>query len=324
MTTVYIKEQGAYIHKSGNHITITLEGQKLCELPLADITTVVLLGNVQLSTQSAALLMRRGIDIHYLSSNYTYRGSLLSPNSPNIFVKLAHFNRYRDFKFREIMARNFIRGKVNNQISHLRKSLWGKQNTFCSQMIEKMLQQVERLDEISGVDSLMGIEGVCAFYFKCIPYLLKNTYDFKGRERKAKDPLNSLLNLGYAFIGNELYSIIITKSLEPMLGFLHGVKHGRRSLVFDLMEEFRQPVIDRFSIMLLNKGIIKESDFVKNQFLMKLDEECFKTYCYQYEKYMEKPRAPNNKNFRELMKNQVENLRKTILEGVPYECYKFY
>ena len=42
--------------------------------------------------------------------------------------------------------------------------------------------------------------------------------------------------------------------LEPFAGFLHVDRSGKPSLVLDLMEEFRQPVVDRAILSWLNKG----------------------------------------------------------------------
>ena len=42
--------------------------------------------------------------------------------------------------------------------------------------------------------------------------------------------------------------------LEPFAGVLHVDRSGKPSLVLDLMEEFRQPVVDRAILGWLNKG----------------------------------------------------------------------
>src|SRR5438093_1977470 len=45
------------------------------------------------------------------------------------------------------------------------------------------------------------------------------------------------------------------KSLEPFAGFLHVDRPGKPSLVLDLVEEFRQPVVDRAVLSALNLGM---------------------------------------------------------------------
>jgi len=47
---------------------------------------------------------------------------------------------------------------------------------------------------------------------------------------------------------------VMNAGLEPFAGFLHVERSGKPSLVLDLMEEFRQPVVDRPILSWLNKG----------------------------------------------------------------------
>ncbi len=49
--------------------------------------------------------------------------------------------------------------------------------------------------------------------------------------------------------------------LDPYLGFLHQMDHGRVSLALDVMEPFRAPVADRLVLKLFNKRVIQAQDF---------------------------------------------------------------
>jgi CRISPR-associated protein Cas1 len=57
MNTIYINEQGAYVHKSEEHILVTSEGRKIFEFPLNEVKNIVLVGNVQISTQALTLFI---------------------------------------------------------------------------------------------------------------------------------------------------------------------------------------------------------------------------------------------------------------------------
>src|SRR5437763_130357 len=43
--------------------------------------------------------------------------------------------------------------------------------------------------------------------------------------------------------------------LDPFAGFLHVDRPGKPSLVLDLVEEFRQPIVDRVVIAHVNLGV---------------------------------------------------------------------
>jgi CRISPR-associated endonuclease Cas1 len=53
---------------------------------------------------------------------------------------------------------------------------------------------------------------------------------------------------------------IVLAGLDPYAGFMHVDRPGKPSLTLDLIEEFRQPVVDRSVIGLINKGVKLEQD----------------------------------------------------------------
>jgi CRISPR-associated protein Cas1 len=47
---------------------------------------------------------------------------------------------------------------------------------------------------------------------------------------------------------------VLNAGLEPFAGFLHVDRPGKPSLVLDLVEEFRQPAVDRVALAHVNLG----------------------------------------------------------------------
>lgn len=82
---------------------------------------------------------------------------------------------------------------------------------------------------------------------------------FAGRaHRGATDSVNTLLNYGYGILYAQVWTALTLAGLEPFGGFLHVDRPGKPSLVLDFIEEFRQPIVDRTVIALLNKGFAVE------------------------------------------------------------------
>src|SRR5207248_8007396 len=79
--------------------------------------------------------------------------------------------------------------------------------------------------------------------------------EFLGRaSRGAQDEVNSLLNYGYGILYAQVWGAVLNAGLEPFAGFLHVDRPGKPSLVLDLVEEFRQPIVDRVVIAHVNLG----------------------------------------------------------------------
>jgi CRISPR-associated protein Cas1 len=89
--------------------------------------------------------------------------------------------------------------------------------------------------------------------------MLPDRLGFEGRshyssKEGAPDAVNAALNYGYGILTSHVWGAAMNAGLEPFAGFLHVDRSGKPSLVLDLMEEFRQPVVDRAILGWLNKG----------------------------------------------------------------------
>ncbi len=78
--------------------------------------------------------------------------------------------------------------------------------------------------------------------------------------RSAADPVNALLNYGYALAEAECRLAAIAVGLDPGLGVVHTDKKNRDSLALDLLEPLR-PVVERHVLQLLAVRHFRAGDF---------------------------------------------------------------
>jgi CRISPR-associated protein Cas1 len=76
-----------------------------------------------------------------------------------------------------------------------------------------------------------------------------------------------MLNYGYGILYSQVWGAVLNAGLEPFAGFLHVDRPGKPSLVLDLVEEFRQPVVDRVVITHINLGerVAMEGGFIDQE-----------------------------------------------------------
>jgi len=79
----------------------------------------------------------------------------------------------------------------------------------------------------------------------------------------ASDPINALLNYGYAILESIVKKDINTIGLDVSIGYLHEIDHSEHPLVYDLQELFRY-VVDNSVIELLETKL-KKSDFITTE-----------------------------------------------------------
>jgi CRISPR-associated protein Cas1 len=165
------------------------------------------------------------------------------------------------------------------------------------------------------ITEVMGIEGICAkYYWSCFKELVKHPVFMRREYRPAPDYINALLNLGYAFLSNEIMTCLIAKRFDPEIGFLHSIHYGRNSLALDIMEEFRATFIDRWVLGLVNKNQLKAEHFLNLNDDYRLTDDGFHKFCILYHQHV----IP----WRELFHEQAKKLKNSLITGESYEPYR--
>ena len=104
------------------------------------------------------------------------------------------------------------------------------------------------------VPALMGYEGSTSVaYWRAFGVLIGDEL-FKRETQNASDAINQALNYGYAFIYHRVQSALLKVGVNIYNSFLHVPQANKPTLVFDMVEPFRQPVVDREVISILNLG----------------------------------------------------------------------
>lgn len=70
-----------------------------------------------------------------------------------------------------------------------------------------------------------------------------------------------MLSLGYTLLHNHVYAFTNVVGFDPYCGYYHQPKHGHAALASDLMEEFRQIIVDGYVLTLVNNKRIGAEDF---------------------------------------------------------------
>jgi CRISPR-associated protein Cas1 len=261
MSVIYVREQGATIRKQGEQLRVTLNNRELFIIPLANLEQVILLGNVQLTTQAAILLLRSGVDVVFMSQYGKYRGRLLTLESK--FAKLRHLQlRFCDDEARSLaVARSIVMGKVQNQRVIMQRR--AAEGGAAQRAVDGMMRMLRQANTTQTLDQLRGFEGkAAAFYFEAVRTYFSPEWGFKERAyHPPPDPANGLLSFAYTLLLKDVEAKIQLVGLDPYLGFFHALAYDRPSLALDLMEEFRPTLADVVVLNLVSSGKITLQDF---------------------------------------------------------------
>jgi len=268
-TTVYVREQGAVVRKRGERLVVTKGFDELMDLPLLHVRQVALVGNVQLTTQAAAMLLQHDVDVVFFSQYFKFRGRLVSTGSK--FAQLRHdqLRAMMDEEKPLVLARQVVLGKLRNQRvilqRYLAKDGAGTAAGVLRRGVDGIAAMVDGAQQTDSLDSLRGYEGKAgAFYFAGLRGLLDPGWGFERRAYyPPPDPINAVLSLGYSLLLKDMMAAVQLVGLDPYLGFFHVIEYGRPSLVLDVMEEFRPILVDSLVLELVNRRRLTPEDFVK-------------------------------------------------------------
>lgn len=220
---------------------------------------------VTISSDLIEELCLRGITLHFLSGmNKPYAMVTSHMLTATIEARREQIEAIKDQRSLEL-SKAIVFGKITNQERLLR--YFGKYIKGADlerfKTIESLTKELRKLREkvktIIGNhinekrNTLIGIEGTAGRLYWDRD--IDPKVEFFGRQTKgAIDPLNSLFNYGYGILYSTVWGSLVNAGLEPFAGFLHVDRPGKPSLVLDLIEEFRQPVVDRVVIAHVKLG----------------------------------------------------------------------
>jgi CRISP-associated protein Cas1 len=261
MTTVYVQEQGAKVHKRDNQMLVTKHGQSLQVVPLAKVDQLVLMGRgVQISTAALVDLLTR--DIPVLITNQ--QGSTLYAS---LTRGVSRFGALRTQQMYLVhaperalaLAQAMLTAKLTNQRALLATTGWPS----AAAAMRVIAQQQTSLAAAPTIDMVRGYEGAAAAaYFGAWKIALPKMWGFGGRAfYPPPDPLNALLSFGYTLALNEVLTAVQLTGLDPYLGTFHVIEPGRPSLALDLLEEFRPLLVDRLVLELVRTQTITPTQF---------------------------------------------------------------
>jgi len=328
MSTLYLTEQGSKLRKTSKRLVVEKYGTTLLEVPAYGIDRLLIFGAVQLSTQAISFLLDSGIEVSFLSMNGRLKGKLTPVQSKNVFLRLAQYDRYKDDEFKLMIARSIIEAKLKNQRTLILRYQRNHPGIDFTSELDTIDNALSSLPHKKAISSIMGLEGASTgAYFRCYARMLSQNFVFEKRTRHPPlDPVNALLSLGYVLITNEIAALVEAAGFDPFIGFLHGLRYGRQSLPLDLVEEFRHPVVDGLVQTVINSGSIKEADFHKeNKGAVFLNKDALKRFLSFYEERMEKQflyRENDSETcYRKLLRDQVENMERAVLNGEQYQPF---
>ena len=258
-----LSSYGYRISKKGDLLVIKRASGEKLEVSVGNIGQIVAFARgLSLSGDAINLMLRHGVNLILVSRNRPL--GILQAFRRGTHVKLKKEQVYAQMDNRAVaIAKSIVYGKISNQIEllrQIRRNRLRRKPDISSRVlniynnIKDILREVERIDlDIDNYrEKLLVREAEASrLYWEAISTILPEEIGFKCRKKRFEnpdDPFNLSLNYLYTLLASQIWSCIELSGLDPWLGYFHVDNNRRPSLVMDLMEEFRQPVVDKILI----------------------------------------------------------------------------
>lgn len=266
---LYVQQPGARVGKKGDLLVISIENEPDREVPVGEVSELVLAGPVSLSTPALHALVKEEIPIAWMSSGFWFIATTGARGPRSAHAREGQYAARADAFRRLLFARDLVRAKLRNQRTIMRRN-WRGNEAEREHATETLKRLADRATKAAGLPELLGVEGEgAAVYFRALPALFTDrvatlpAFSFERRSRRPPaDPVNACLSLCYALLTRTCATALEIAGLDPWAGLYHADRPGRPALALDFMEPLRPILADSTVLTALNNGELAPADFI--------------------------------------------------------------
>lgn len=271
MSTLYVDRQGSQLKVQTGVLHIsTPDGHADRRLPLKYLDRIVLRTDTQLSSKVLCELADHGVNLIALGGRGGQKiaqitgvphndarrrwQQVLTLSQPQACARLAH-----SIIQSKVKRQRATLAHIASQRPDLRKPLHDGQQRL-GRLLETL--HIAGLQSSHSLDQLRGLEGAAAaMYFEAYFCAFAPGLGATCRNRRPpRDPVNAVLSLSYTMLYAQATAACWSAGLDPALGALHTLSHGRAALACDLMEPYR-PLIDLWIWQEFRQGNLRAEHF---------------------------------------------------------------
>jgi len=303
----YIFSNGR-IKRKENTIYIENEKGEKKAIPIEDVETIHLFGELDLNTKLLNFLSQQNKTVHVYNYYGYYSGSFM-PRERNVSGELTvrQVEYYLDEEKRFFLALCFVEGAIFHMLRNLRNY------NGTEEFQTTINNELQRALKSNSISELMGCEGRARdAYYQAFNIIFDGKFQMNRREKRPPtNPVNALISFGNSIMYSTVLTEIYHTQLNPTISYLHEPRERRYSLSLDISEIFKPLIIDSVIFRLINNRMLKESDF---------DEDV--NFCYLTEEGRKKFLKDLDDKLRTTIKHRKLRRKVSYRYLIRLECYK--
>jgi len=290
-----------------------------------EIEQLIIAGDALITSRAIKNLIENKVDVVFVG------------HRPNFFARVVRndYNLITDLHRKQIVmaekrkleiSKQIVNALIYNKIRML-QHLGKNRDIDFSNEINFLNIYRSNLDEVNSKSVLMGIEGESTkVYFSAIMKIVPREFGFRKRVRHPPtDPINSMLSYGYTILFSRVSYALLLAGLNVFEGIFHESYRDRMALAYDVMEEFRQPIVDRVILTLIARNMVSKEDFDIKRDMCYLRSDFKKKYLDAlYTRFEDKYNYGGRSiEFLDIINEQAKKLADAILREKRYDAFRY-
>lgn len=323
---VYVQSFRGKVAKEGQRLAITKDDGETTYARLAEVSQLVVMGNVYITTPTLHELMRRNIPVTWQSHGGWFLGHTIGSGHANVELRTAQYRGSFEESVCVELAGGWVQAKIRNCRTLLRRNRRGSDQP--DSVLVDLTRLADRAGRTRSMATLLGVEGAAAArYFGQFNELLRDSPDGdlfemdKRNRRPPTDPVNALLSFGYAVLTRTFVTVLSATGFDPYRGFYHQPRFGRPALALDMMEPFRPLIVDSAVVTAINNGEVRPTDFIRSPIGVALSDAGRKRFLGTLERRLGQevthPIFGYRVEYRRLLEIQARLLGRYLLGEIP-------
>lgn len=327
LRTIVVSGFGSKVSRKNELVKIaTRDGEQIIHVSPREVEQVIIAGEASITSGVVRLLQKNGVDLVFVEHGPTNFFARVVRSDYNMITELWRKQILMNHRRRLEIAKEITDCAIYNKLRTLQNLAKNRDVNF-SKEIEDLNRHRAALESIKDSETLMGTEGYATkMYFSALRKIIPKEFGFEKREKHpSRDPMNSMLSYGYTVLKSRVEYGLMRAGLNPYEGILHVAYRNRPALSFDLMEEFRQPIVDRVVITQITQRQVHEADFDRREDMCYMCEEARRRFLDALYSRFEDEYTFHGKRleFVDIIFEQAKVLAKTIGNIGRYEGFRY-
>jgi CRISP-associated protein Cas1 len=324
---LYVLEEGRVIEANHEAFVVSEAGRNLLSLPANLVGRIDVGAKAAITYEAQQLALAHDIVVSFLDGYGQTSGILAAPQQWNGQLHLAQARLSLDEKASLHHAKILVAGRIKNCHALLKRLNARRKNKKIAAFADKLFDIRKQSAIAASLNQLRGYEGQAgAIYWQAVDLCFLHGFELTKRiRREGADPINLVLDWLSSLLIRDVRAAALRAGLHTGFGTLHAARERGEACLYDMIEEFRAPLLEGLTLYIFNNRLVSEFDFYHENERLRVGKEAATRIIRAYEMWLSRaiinPKTGKKITWRALIHAQALEYKASLENCVDYQPY---